>query len=131
MSLNRIILIGRLTRDPESKTIPSGQKVTDFSVAVDKRIKPKDGSASADFFNAKAWGQAGEYLAQYGSKGRLVSVEGRMESRKYTDRDGNAREIWEVVADQVSLLDKAKEEGQRESSSTPVSDGTYDPFEND
>ena len=112
MSLNRIVLVGRLTRDPELRTTNSGTSVVEFSIAVDKRIKPKDANApTADFFRVKAWGQSGEFISNYGSKGRLVSVDGRMESRKYTDKDGNNREVWEVVADQLSLLDRPREDG--------------------
>jgi len=111
MSLNRVVLVGRLVRDPESKTTSTGTDVVEFSIAVDKRIKPKDQNApTADFFRVKAWGQSGKFIADYGTKGRLVSVDGRIESRKFVDKEGNNREIWEVVADQISLLDRPRDD---------------------
>jgi single-strand DNA-binding protein len=131
--------VGRLVRDPESRTTASGTDVVEFTIAVDKRIKPKDQvSATADFFRVKAWGQSGKFIADYGSKGRLASVDGRIESRKYVDKDGNNREVWEVVADQISLLDRPRDDAapaatgggsgySRTPSATPAAD-EYDPF---
>jgi single-strand DNA-binding protein len=144
MSLNRVILIGRLTRDPELRTTNTGTNVAEFSIAVDKRIKPKDPSApTADFFRVKAWSQTADYISNYGAKGRLVSVDGRLESRKYVDKDGNNREIWEVVADQVSLLDRPRDDaapggggggsyaGQKTGGGAAPAADEYDPFADD
>lgn len=111
MSLNRVVLIGRLTRDPELRSTSTGKQVSDFSIAVDKRIKPTDGSPTADFFRVTAWGSTAEFVSNYLSKGRLVAVEGRLQSRKYTDKDGNNRESIEVVADNVQGLDRPREDG--------------------
>jgi single-strand DNA-binding protein len=108
--VNRIVLIGRLTRDPELRTTNTGKNMATFGVAVQKRMKPQDGSPDADFFNVKAWGQTAEYASNYLTKGRLVAIDGRMESRKYTDQQGNNREIWEVVADNVNGLDRPKDD---------------------
>ncbi|HLO98176.1 MAG TPA: single-stranded DNA-binding protein, partial [Fimbriimonas sp.] len=102
MSVNRVVLIGRLTRDPELRTTQTGKNVVEFSIAVNKRIKPQDGSPDADFFRVKAWGQTAEYVNNYINKGRLVAVDGRIETRKYTDKDGVNREIFEIVADNVN-----------------------------
>lgn len=110
MSLNRVVLVGRLTRDPEMRTTTTGKQVTDFSIAVDKRIKPTDGSPTADFFRVSAWGQTAEFVANYLTKGRLVAVDGRLQSRKYTDKDGNNREVVEVVADNVQGLDRPRDD---------------------
>lgn len=110
MSLNRVVLVGRLTRDPELRTTTTGKQVTDFSIAVDKRIKPNDGSPTADFFRVSAWGQTAEFVANYLTKGRLVAVDGRLQSRKYTDKDGNNREVVEVVADNVQGLDRPRDD---------------------
>lgn len=110
MSLNRVILIGRLTRDPELRTTTTGKNVVEFSIAVNKRIKPTDGSPDADFFRVKAWNQTAEYVNNYLTKGRLVSVDGRIETRKFTDKDGNNREIFEIVADSVAGLDRPRDE---------------------
>ncbi|MGV3618075.1 MAG: single-stranded DNA-binding protein [Fimbriimonas sp.] len=109
--LNRISLVGRLTRDPELRTTTTGKNYATFAVAVNKRIKPQDpNERDADFFNVKVWGQTAEYVSNYLTKGRLVAVDGRMESRKYTDQQGVQREIWEVTADNVSGLDRPKDD---------------------
>lgn len=109
--LNRICLTGRLTRDPELRTTSTGRNFATFSIAVTKRIKPQDpNERDADFFNIKVWGQTADYVSNYLAKGRLVAVEGRMESRKYTDQQGQAREIWEVNADNVTGLDRPRDD---------------------
>ena len=110
MSVNRVVLIGRLTRDPELRTTNSGKNVVDFSIAVQKRIKPQDGAPDADFFRIKAWGQTADYVNSYLQKGRLVAVDGRLETRKWTDQNGTNRESVEVVADNVNGLDRPRDE---------------------
>ena len=132
MSINRVVLIGRLTRDPELRTTSTGKNVVEFSIAVNKRIKPQEG-ADADFFRIKAWGQTADYVNNYISKGRLVGVDGRLETRKWTDQNGANRETIEIVADNVNALDRPREEGGAPASSgggraaAPPSD-EYDPF---
>jgi single-strand DNA-binding protein len=139
MSVNRVVLVGRLVRDPESRTTSTGSSLVEFTIAVDKRIKPKEANAAtADFFRCKAWGQSGEFIANYATKGRLASVDGRIESRKYTDKDGNNREVWEVIADQVSLLDRPRDDagappaagggGRPSAVGIAASAEEYDPF---
>jgi single-strand DNA-binding protein len=110
MSVNRVVLIGRLTRDPELRTTNTGRNVVEFSIAVQKRIKPQDGSPDADFFRVKAWGQTADYVNSYIHKGRLVAVDGRLETRKWTDQNGTNRETIEVVADNVNGLDRPRDE---------------------
>jgi single-strand DNA-binding protein len=132
MSINRVVLIGRLTRDPELRTTSTGKNVVEFSIAVNKRIKPQEG-ADADFFRIKAWGQTADYVNNYISKGRLVGVDGRLETRKWTDQNGANRETIEIVADNVNALDRPREEGGAPAASgggraaAPPSD-EYDPF---
>ena len=125
MSLNRVVLIGRLTRDPELRQTTGGKDVASFSIAVDKRIKPTDGSPTADFFNVSVWGQAARFVADYLGKGRLVAVDGRLQSRKFQAQDGSNREVYEIVADNVQGLDRPKEEAPREQARD---DGAWDPF---
>jgi len=127
--MNRVVIIGRMVRDPELRTTSTGKSIASFSVAVDKRIKPSDGSPAADFFRCKVWGQGAEFLTSYGGKGRLVAVDGRLETSKFTTKDGTEREVVEIVADNVNLLDRAKD-GQSETVSKPgaAGDGDYDPF---
>lgn len=129
MSLNRAILIGRLTSDPQLRTTNTGKNVVEFTLAVNKRFKPQDGGPDADFFRVKAWGQTADYVNNYLAKGRLASVEGRLEQRRYQDKDGNNREIIEVVADNVNGLDRPKESGSAPNAVTPgLSGDDFDPF---
>jgi len=133
--VNRVILIGRMVRDIEMRTTTSGKNVTDFSIAVNKRTKPQDGSPDADFFRCIAWDKTAEFLSNYAGKGRLVAVEGRLQSRKYTASDGTNREVVEVVADNVQLLDRPRDDaGAPAQAVTAGAPGTapsadeYDPF---
>ncbi len=137
--LNRINLIGRLVRDPELRTTNTGKNVVEFSIAVQKRLKPRDpNEPDADFFRVKAWNQTAEYVSNYLTKGRLVVVDGRMESRKFVDNNGANREVWEVVADNVSGLDRPREDGAPAGAGSPAaarpaggaapSADEYDPF---
>lgn len=137
--INRVVLVGRLTRDPELRTTTTGKSVCDFSIAVQKRIKPQDGSPDADFFRVSAWGPTAEYVANYLHKGRLVAVDGRLQSRKYTTSDGQNREVIEVVAENVQGLDRPRDDagdhgGSGAGAPAAVGGGTapaadeYDPF---
>jgi single-strand DNA-binding protein len=137
---NRIVLIGRLTRDPESKNTQTGKAYATFSIAVDKGRKPTDpNEPSADFFNVKVWGQTVEFVTTYLTKGRLVAVDGRIESRKYTDKEGTPREVWEVSADNVKSLERPRDDGEGAAKpatrtavkSKPAVKPEYDPFEDD
>lgn len=136
MSLNRVVLIGRLTRDPELRNTTTGKSVVSFSIAVDRRFK-SEGQQDADFFRISAWGQTAEFVANYVTKGRLVAVDGRLQQRKYTDRDGNERETVEVVADHVNGLDRPREAGAPAPSkgdapvATAPTGEEYDPFADD
>lgn len=129
--INRVILVGRLTRDPETRTTTTGKSVTDFSIAVQKRIKPQDGSPDADFFRVVAWERTAEYVANYLTKGRLVAVDGRLQSRKYTDKDGMNREVVEVIADNVQSLERPRDDaGAPATAAVAAAPGIdeYDPF---
>ena len=108
--VNRVVLIGRLTRDPEVRTTTTGKSVCSFSIAVNKRFKPQDGSPDADFFRVSAWDSTADFVANYLSKGRLVAVDGRLQSRKYTATDGTNREVVEVVAESVQGLDRPRDD---------------------
>ena len=102
--LNRIVLIGRLTRDPELRYTQNGTGVCSFTLAVDRRFKSADGTRGTDFVNIVAWRQLGELCANYLAKGKLAAVEGRLQIRSYTDKEGNKRTAAEVVADDVNFL---------------------------
>lgn len=114
-SLNKVILIGRLTRDPDMRFTPSGQPVSNFSVATDETYVGKDGQKveKAEFHRIVAWGKQAEFCGNYLSKGRLVYVEGKLETRKWTDKDGAEKYTTEIKADNVQALDR-KPEGQQQ-----------------
>ena len=100
--LNHIVIMGRLTRDPELRTTQSGVSVTSFTVAVDRDFGGRDGGEKqTDFIDCVAWRQTGEFVSKYFHKGSMIVVSGRLQSRKWQDRDGNNRTNWEVVADNV------------------------------
>lgn len=104
--LNRIILIGRLTRDPELRYVPSGQPVASFTLAVDRPFVNQQGERGTDFIDIVAWRRLAEQVTQHLNKGRLVAVEGRLQIRSYETQDGQKRKVAEVVADAVRFLDR-------------------------
>ena len=110
---NRIILIGRLTRDPEANYTPSGVPVTKFSIAVDRPQSSEARQAGrekeTDFIDIVTWRQTAEFAANYLQKGRMVVVEGKLQIRSYVTQDGQQRKASEVVADNVRGLDRARE----------------------
>ena len=110
--LNRVILIGRLTRDPELKYIPSGIPVASFTLAVDRPFTNKDGEKETDFIPIVVWRKQAENCASYLGKGSLVAVEGRIQVRTY-EQEGQRRYMTEVVADNVRFLDRKGEGGGR------------------
>lgn len=108
--LNCAVIMGRLTADPELKTTSSGLSVTRFTVAVDRQYQ-KDKEKKADFINVVAWRQTAEFVSRYFSKGSMIAVQGSIQTRKYTDRNGNNRTSFEIVADNVSFCGSKKETG--------------------
>ena len=105
---NRIILIGRLTRDPELRYVPSGAPVASFTLAVDRPFRDQQGNRETDFIDIVAWRKLAEQVSQYMSKGRMVAVEGRLQIRSYETQDGQKRTVAEVVADGVRFLDRGR-----------------------
>ena len=96
--LNHIVIMGRLVRDPELRRTGSGVAVASFRVAVDRDFAPKDGGErKADFIDCVAWRQTGEFISKYFTKGRMIVVDGRLEMRDWTDKDGNKRTSAEIV----------------------------------
>ncbi len=109
--MNKVILIGRLTRDPELKTTTTGVSVTTFSIAVERNyVNEETGQRDADFINCLSWRKQAENIAKYCSKGSQIALEGRIQVRSYDDRDGNRRFVTEVVADNVTFLSLKKKE---------------------
>ena len=107
--LNKIILMGRLTRDPELRHTQTGTAVASFSLAVDRDFKDKaTGDRTTDFIDVVAWRQTGEFVSRYFTKGRMAVVEGRLQIRDWTDKDGGKRRSAEVVAESVYFADSKK-----------------------
>ena len=106
--LNKIILMGRLTRDPELRRTQSGTAVASFTLAVDRDYKAQDGERSTDFIDIVAWRGTGEFVSKYFTKGRMAVVEGRLQVREWKDKDGAKRRSTEVVADNVYFGDSNK-----------------------
>jgi len=125
INVNKIIIIGRLTRDVELRFTQTGKAVANFTVAVDRPFKNANGEKEADFIPVVVWGKLAENCSNYIGKGRLVAVDGRLQTRSYDGNDGQRKYITEIVADTVQFLDKPKEEAEP---AEPIFDG--DEFEN-
>lgn len=126
--LNKIILMGRLTRDPELRRTQSGTPVASFTVAVDRDFKGQDGEKETDFIDIVAWRNTAEFVSKYFTKGRMAVVEGRLQISSWTDKDGGKRKTAEVIADNVYFGDSKKESGA-ESGFAEISDDYGDiPF---
>lgn len=105
-SFNKVMLIGRLTRDPELRYTSGGLAMVNFSIAVDRPFKDQaTGERKTDFFRCKAWRQKAEFVSNYVQKGRLVAVDGRIEMNEYVGQDGTKKYSTDIVADNVELLD--------------------------
>lgn len=111
--LNRIFLIGRLTRDPELRYTPNGVPVASFRIAVDRPFTNQQGERETDFINIVAWRKQAETVAEHLTKGRLVLVEGRLQIRDYEHKDGSKRQASEIVASDVRFLDWPREGGPK------------------
>ncbi|WP_199616920.1 single-stranded DNA-binding protein [Paenibacillus alkalitolerans] len=144
--LNRVILIGRLTKDPELRYTPSGVAVTQFTLAVDRGFSNQQGEREADFIPVVTWRQLAETVANYLRKGRLAAVEGRIQVRTYDNNEGKRVYVTEVVADNVRFLEPAnrdRDDGMREPAGGGAQGGgrtgggqrnnnsNYDPFVDD
>lgn len=117
--MNKAILIGNLTRDPETKTLPSGTPMTTFTLAVNRRFVNKEGNREADFINIVTWRQLAELCARYLTKGRKCAVIGQIQTRTYDAQDGTKRYVTEVVADEVEFIGSAGQGGSRSMEDAP------------
>ena len=108
--LNKIIIMGRLTIDPELRRTGSGTAVTSFSLACDRDFKSQSGDKETDFIEVVAWKNTAEFVSKYFSKGRMAVVEGRLQIRDWTDKSGNKRTTAEVVAENVYFADSKRSE---------------------
>jgi single-strand DNA-binding protein len=129
--LNRIILIGRLTRDPELRYVPSGQPVASFSLAVDRPFTNQAGERETDFIDIVAWRKLADQVSQHLSKGRLVAVEGRLQIRSWEAQDGQKRKAAEVVADAVRFLDRKGAAASAAGAEPAAASADFEPEEED
>lgn len=110
--LNRVILMGRLTKDPELRHTQSDIPVASFTLAVDRGYKRDNDAVNADFINIVAWRGTAEFVSKWFSKGQLVAVSGRLQTRSYTDANGNNRTVTEVVADEAFFAESKQKKAE-------------------
>lgn len=116
---NKAILIGRLTADPELKQTPNGVSVCSFSIACDRAFSGRNGERQTDFINIVTWRQQAEFVSKYFSKGRLIGIDGSIQTRNYEDKNGNKRTATEIVTDNVFFT------GARSSNAGSGNGGSY------
>lgn len=116
--LNHIVIMGRLTHDPELRRTASSTPVTSFSLAVERDFKNADGTKETDFIDVVAWRGTAEFAAKYFTKGRMVAVDGRLQTRKWTDKDGNKRTATEINADHLYFADSKREDTEERPAQT-------------
>lgn len=105
---NLVVLTGRLTADPELKTTPNGVSVTSFSIAVSRRYRAGE-ETQADFINIVAWRQTAEFITKYFKKGTMIGIEGSIQTRRYVDKDGKNRTVFEVVANNAQFVESKRD----------------------
>lgn len=123
--LNKIFIMGRLTRNPELRRTQNGTAVTSFALAVDRDYKNADGTKDTDFIDVVVWRNTAEFASKYFAKGRMAVVEGRLQLRDWTDKDGNKRRTAEVLADSIYFGDSRKD--TQDGSFQPASGGVNVP----
>ena len=122
--LNHIVIMGRLTRDPEYRVTPSGLSVANFSVAVDRDFPGANGEKETDFIDCVAWRKTAEFVTKYMLKGAMVVVAGRLQIRSWTDKDGNRRRTAEVAADNVYFGESKRSDSASTAGSYPAPSGS-------
>jgi single-strand DNA-binding protein len=113
--LNRVVLVGRLTKDPELRYTPNGTAVANFTVAVNRPFANQNGDREADFINCVIWRKQAENLANYMKKGSMVGIDGRIQTRSFDGQDGKRVFITEIVAESVQFLESKSSEGSKSS----------------
>lgn len=118
--MNKIILVGRLTRDPELRSMGNGSNVANFSIAVNRNFKNKEGNYDADFFNCVAYRGTADFISKFFKKGNLICIEGRVQNRSYDAQDGSKRYVTEVITENVEFVG-----GKNENSSANANFDSY------
>ena len=131
MSLNRITIMGRLTRDPELRRTQSGAPVTSFTMAVDRDFKSQSGDKETDFIDVVAWRNTAEFAAKYFTKGRMAIASGRLQIRNWQDNNGNKRRSAEVIADSIYFGDSKPQDAQPAVHAVNVDASDFDEIEDD
>ena len=126
--MNKVILIGRLTRDPELRHTPSGAATCTITVAVD-RMPDQNGQRTADFIPVVTWNRQAENIARYMTKGRLVAVEGRIQTRNYDNAEGKRTYVTEVIASNVEFLGSANDNNRASNTQSPYNENPFDSME--
>ena len=113
MNLNKVIIVGRLTADPELRTTPSGAHVASFSIATNRNWTDKDGNKKeeVEFHNIVAWGRQADVVSQFSKKGSMLMIEGRLQTRSWETKDGQTRRTTEIVAERIQLGPRAAGQG--------------------
>lgn len=128
--LNRIVLMGRLTRDPELRRTQSGTAVVSFSIACDRDYAAQGAERETDFIDIVAWRGTAEFVEKYFSKGRMIVVVGRLQKRNYTDKDGNKRSAVDIIAENVYFGDSKKDGETSDNASAPSTGYAASPSQN-
>ena len=127
--MNKVVLIGRLTKNPELRFTPgTGLAVSTFTIAVDRRAN-KEGKKETDFIPIVVWGKQGENVANYMSKGKLIGISGRIQTRNYEGKDGIKRYVTEIVADEVQFLERSDNSSNTSPNNKNYDDGWNDPVD--
>ena len=116
--MNKVILTGRIVKDPEKRTTQNGASVTSFTVAVRNKVKDADGNYGADFIDCVAWRNTADFVAQYFLKGSPIGVVGSLRKRSYTDKSGNNRQITEVIVEDVDFIAKRENVAKTENTAS-------------
>lgn len=132
--MNKVILVGRLVKDPEVKATQSQISVCSFTLAVDRKFKNADGERQADFLNCVAWRQQAELLGKYFQKGSRIGIIGNLQSRSYDDANGKKVYVTEVIVDEIEFVESKKEQGASQTYAPPapsVDNGFYPAMDDD
>ena len=129
--MNNVVLVGRLTREPEVRYTPNGAQVTSFTIAVDRDFQTRNGERQTDFLDIQVWNKQAESCAKYLSKGKMVSVQGSIRTESYTDRNGVQRRAWRINANRVQFLtpigNSNNNNGVQRQGETPMFEPNFDP----